>query len=163
MIIFNVLFIIMCNIYKDSHPVQTRPISPIMLNKNTSLYSSGIARYVYLLFIVSVFFKLWPIFITCIWNPGVSALFSLYKVSPVNSPQKGRRRGALMFSLICARINSWVNNGEAGDLRRHRAHYDVIVMIFTWWTMWAEVEKNLPVAFDILGCCRCSTAIKQLN
>ena len=23
----------------------------------------------------------------------------------------------------------WVNNGEAGDLRRHRAHYDVTVMI----------------------------------
>ena len=33
-----------------------------------------------------------------------------------------------MCSLICARINGWVNNGEAGDLRRHRAHYDVIVM-----------------------------------
>ena len=29
---------------------------------------------------------------------------------------------------ICAWINGWVNNGEAGDLRRHRAHYDVIVM-----------------------------------
>ena len=26
-------------------------------------------------------------------------------------------------------INSWVNNREAGDLRRHHAHYDVIVMI----------------------------------
>ena len=25
-------------------------------------------------------------------------------------------------------INDWVNNREAGDLRRHRAHYDVIVM-----------------------------------
>ena len=25
-------------------------------------------------------------------------------------------------------INGWVNKGEAGDLRRHRAHYDVIVM-----------------------------------
>ena len=25
-------------------------------------------------------------------------------------------------------INGWVNNREAGDLRRHRAHYDVIVM-----------------------------------
>ena len=37
-------------------------------------------------------------------------------------------RGVLMFSLICAWINSWVNNREAGDLRRHRAHYDVIVM-----------------------------------
>ena len=47
---------------------------------------------------------------------------------PVNSPHKGQWRGALMFSLICARINGWVNNGKAGDLRRHRAHYDVIVM-----------------------------------
>ena len=25
---------------------------------------------------------------------------------------------SLMFSLICSRINGWVNNGEAGDLRR---------------------------------------------
>ena len=25
-------------------------------------------------------------------------------------------------------INGWVNNREAGDLRRHRAHYDAIVM-----------------------------------
>ena len=33
-----------------------------------------------------------------------------------------------MFSLIYAWINSWVNNGEAGDLRRHSAHYVVIVM-----------------------------------
>ena len=47
---------------------------------------------------------------------------------PVNSPHKGQWRGALMFTLICARINGWVNNGKAGDLRRNRAHYDVIVM-----------------------------------
>ena len=33
---------------------------------------------------------------------------------------KGRWRGALMFSLICVWINGWVNNGEAGDLRRNR-------------------------------------------
>ena len=37
--------------------------------------------------------------------------------------------GALMFSLICVWINDWVNNREAGDLRRHRAHYDVIVTV----------------------------------
>ena len=49
--------------------------------------------------------------------------------SPVNSPHKGQWRGALMFSLIYPRINGWVNNREAGDLRRHRAHYDVIVLI----------------------------------
>ena len=33
-----------------------------------------------------------------------------------------------MFPLICVWINGWVNNREAGDLRRYRAHYDVIVM-----------------------------------
>ena len=48
--------------------------------------------------------------------------------SPVNSPHKSQWRGALMFSLICARINGWVNTRKGGDLRRHRAHYDVNVM-----------------------------------
>ena len=33
-----------------------------------------------------------------------------------------------MFSLICARINGWVNNPEAGDLKRHPTHCDVIVI-----------------------------------
>ena len=35
-----------------------------------------------------------------------------------------------MFTLMCARINGWANNHEAGDLRRYRAHYDVIIMTF---------------------------------
>ena len=48
--------------------------------------------------------------------------------SPVNSPHTGQWCRALMFSLICDWINSWVNNREAGDLRHHRAHYDIIVM-----------------------------------
>ena len=64
-------------------------------------------------------------------NGNISALLALCARNspvPVNSPHKGQWRGALMFSLICARINGWVNNGEAGDLRRHRARYDVIVM-----------------------------------
>ena len=47
---------------------------------------------------------------------------------PVNSPHKGQWRGALMFSLICTWTNDWANNWEAGDLRRYRAHYDIIVM-----------------------------------
>ena len=45
-----------------------------------------------------------------------------------NSLHKGQWRGALMFSLICVWINDWVNNREAGDLRRYRAHCDVTVM-----------------------------------
>ena len=48
--------------------------------------------------------------------------------STVNSPHKGQWRGALMFYFIWASISGWVNNREAGDLRRHRAHCDVIVM-----------------------------------
>ena len=43
-------------------------------------------------------------------------------------PAQNQWHGGLMFSFICAWINGWVNNREAGDLRHHRAHYDVIVM-----------------------------------
>ena len=50
--------------------------------------------------------------------------------SPVNSPHKGQWRGALMLSLICLWINGWLNNREAGDLRRYRAYYDVTVMMY---------------------------------
>ena len=49
--------------------------------------------------------------------------------SPVNFLHKGQWRGALMFTLIYAWINDWVNNREAGDLRRQHGHYDVIVMV----------------------------------
>ena len=48
--------------------------------------------------------------------------------SPVNSPHKGQWRAAFMFSLISVWTNGWVNNGDVGDLRRHRAYHDVIVM-----------------------------------
>ena len=47
----------------------------------------------------------------------------------MNSPHKGQWRGALIFSLICARMDDWLNNREAGDMRRHRDHYDVTVII----------------------------------
>ena len=69
--------------------------------------------------------------------------------SPVNSPHKAQWRRALMFSLICAWINAWVNNREAGDLRRHRVYYDATVMAKEWsllkvwecnstWIMWFD-------------------------
>ena len=77
----------------------------------------------------------WPLFICTWWRHQMetfSALVVLVWVihrSPVNSPHKSQWRGTLMFSLICGGINDWVSNREAGDLRRHRAHYDVTVMI----------------------------------
>ena len=79
--------------------------------------------------------------------------------SPVNSPHKGQWRGALMFSLICARINSWVNNGEAGDLRRQRGHYDVIVMssfisglLKVWRFVWCQFNQPRPIPTPQTAC-----------
>ena len=55
-------------------------------------------------------------------------MIKLQQLSKLFLGIKGQWRGALMFSLIYVWINDWVNNREAGDLRRYRAHYDVIVM-----------------------------------
>ena len=49
--------------------------------------------------------------------------------SPVNSPHKVQWHEALILSLICAWTNAWVNNRDAGDLRRFRAHHDVTVVL----------------------------------
>ena len=66
--------------------------------------------------------------------------------SPVISPHKGQWRGALMFSLICAWINGWANNREAGDLRRHHAHCDVTVMM---WLMGISSVFQRPLTFPL--------------
>ena len=42
----------------------------------------------------------------------------------------------LWFSLICTWIKGWVNNREAGYLRRHRVHYDVTVMTSLTYKLW---------------------------
>ena len=63
--------------------------------------------------------------------------------SLVNSPHKGQWCGALMFSSICAWINGWANNREAGDLRCHQTHYDITVMkkhtiLFCFLLLWLK-------------------------
>ena len=57
---------------------------------------------------------------------------------------EGQWRGALMFLLIFAWINGCANNREAGDLRRHRVHYDVAVM-------WQAIEylSRLWLCYDL--------------
>ena len=70
--------------------------------------------------------------LVCSWltspNGNISVLLALCDRWPVNSPHKSQWRAALMFPLICAWIKGRVNNSEAGDLRRHRSHYDVTVI-----------------------------------
>ena len=50
--------------------------------------------------------------------------------SPVPGEVATQRPATQSFDifLICVWINGWVNDGEAGDLRRYRARYDVTVM-----------------------------------
>ena len=48
--------------------------------------------------------------------------------SPGEFPAQRPVTRSFDFSLISTRINDWLNNGEAGDLRRYRAHYDVTVV-----------------------------------
>ena len=64
---------------------------------------------------------------------------------PVNSPHKGQWLGALMFSFIYAWINDWVNNREAGDLRRQDGHYDLIVMGCPHKSQMSNVESFVVV------------------
>ena len=81
-------------------------------------------------------------------NGNISALLAFVREilrSPVNSPRKVQWRRALMFSLICAKMTGWVNNRKAGDLRRHRAHYDgtVMCMAFGAATKCQQLRWNL--------------------
>ena len=55
----------------------------------------------------------------CVGNSPITGEFPSHK---------GQWRGAFMFSFISVWINGWVNNRKAGDLRRNRDDYDVIVM-----------------------------------
>ena len=82
--------------------------------------------------------------------------------SLVNSPHKGQWRGALMFSLICAWINGWINNREAGDLRRHRDHYNVTVM---WRRRCNDflVSLGLNHIWELIDCFGCGWLLFHSN
>ena len=60
-----------------------------------------------------------------------STLLALYVGNPpVTSEFPSQRPVTRSFDVffICTWLKGWANNREAGDLRCHRAHYDVIIM-----------------------------------
>ena len=94
-----------------------------------------------------------PIIWWCHQMETFSALLALCEGihrSPVDSPHKGQWSGVLMFYLIWT--NSWPNDRDTGDLRRHRAYYDVTVM---WET---SHYFNRQIAF-----CQISTIANRVN
>ena len=64
--------------------------------------------------------------------------------SPVSGEFPAQRPVTRSFdvSLICAWINGWVNNREAGDLRRHRAHY-VFRVMFSVIVIMMLIDRNV--------------------
>ena len=66
------------------------------------------------------------------WRHQIETFSALLALFAGNSPATGKFRAQRPVTwsfdvfFICAWINGWVNNREAGDLRRYRAYYDVI-------------------------------------
>ena len=60
------------------------------------------------------------------WRHQMESFSALLAICTGNSPVTGEFPA--QRPVTRAWINGWVNNGEAGDLRRHCAYYDVIVM-----------------------------------
>ena len=73
--------------------------------------------------------------------------------SPVNSPHKGQWRGPLMFSLICAWIDDWVNNGEVCELIHYHAHYDIVMcrLSLLMMTLWQTFLITGPLWGESIG------------
>ena len=126
-----------CDCWKGISTVRNIKMPAILVewfdNSNTAVYHDDVIKWKH-------FPRYWP------FVRGIHR-------SPVNCPHKGQWRGALMFSLICARINGWVNNREAGNLRCHRPHYDVIVM-------WIG---NVVVCYEVYQILNCSAAIVYVH
>ena len=85
--------------------------------------------------------------------------------SLVDSPHKIQWYRALVLSLICAWTRNLTNNWDFGDLRCHRAHYDVTVMWYLYHVCRTEHKSchNISLVFtggcggclhDILQCCQ---------
>ena len=95
----------------------------------------------------------------------MEAFTALFALSAGNSPvpHRGQWRGALMFSLICAGIKDWVNNREAGDLRRLRGHYDVNVMnknvLLTLTSMCLYIYAFRSICYIYISMCICKCVI----
>ena len=74
--------------------------------------------------------------------------------SPVTREFPTKARDAVLRCFLWAAlwIDGWVNNHEGGDLRRHHAHYDVMVMMYIYCKTWCySSNKQIPRAFEISG------------
>ena len=87
-----------------------------------------------------------------------SALLALYAgKSSVTGEFPAQRPVTRSFDVFygCAWINGWVNIREAGDLRLHRAHYDVILMLSKYtidWPRYPGIFRFITASSHKLHC-----------
>ena len=77
------------------------------------------------------------------WRHQMGTFYALLTLCAGNSPHNDQWRGASIFSLICTWTSDWVNNRDADDLRRHRSHYDVPVMVRAWMVNVVHLNQHL--------------------
>ena len=92
------------------------------------------------------------------WRHQMETFSALMPFCEGNSPVTGQWRGALMFSLICAWTNGWVNHRDAGDLRRN---YDVTVMIWHHRHRISLKSEEFPPPFNSLRVASCIWSLRS--
>ena len=86
-----------------------------------------------------------------LWRHQMETFSALLAICAGNSPvtgefpHKGQWREALVFSLICAWLNGWIDSREVRGLRSHRANHDVIVLSEQF-TVWIDVFISITSA-----------------
>ena len=86
-----------------------------------------------------------------------SALLALCeRNSPVTGEFPWRRPVTRSFGVFFDISNGWVNNRDAGDLRRHRAHDYVTVILYTHPCLWQHATwwRSYVVVCKSPGCSR---------
>ena len=87
------------------------------------------------------------------WRHQIETFSALLALCKGNSPATGEYPSQrlvtqsfdVFFDLhLNQHINSWANNWDAGDLRRHRAHYDVIIMDWRRWMILRSCISATP-------------------
>ena len=87
------------------------------------------------------------------WRHQMESFSALQAICAGNSSITGefpaqKACDAELWSFISAWMNGWVNNRKAGDLKRRRAHHDVIVM-FSITPNYIQIESRACVIVSL--------------
>ena len=101
-----------------------------------------------------IIYARWQLYSKPRWRHQMETFSVLLALCAGNSSVTGKfqRREALMFSLICIWIKGWVTDSKAGELRLHRAHYDVTIMLYFDWPVALIITqgwKSLLINMDL--------------